>query len=78
MCDSVVLTWILNSLSPELFAGAIFSKTAYEMWKDLQDTYDKVDGSAVFNIHKNINSLKQNGSSLVDYYTSLNSLNNLI
>ena len=57
MCDSVVLTWILNSLSPELFAGAIYSKTAFEMWNELKETYDKVDGSAVFNMHKNINSL---------------------
>nr|GEU28926.1 hypothetical protein [Tanacetum cinerariifolium] len=44
MCNSVVVTWILNSLSSELFAGAIYAKTAYEMWNDLKDTYDKVDG----------------------------------
>ena len=77
-CNSMVVTWILNSLSPELFVATIYCKTTYEMWKDLQDTYDKVDGSAVFNKHKNINSLNQNGSSLADYYNSLNSLNNLI
>nr|GEV57276.1 putative reverse transcriptase, RNA-dependent DNA polymerase, Gag-polypeptide of LTR copia-type [Tanacetum cinerariifolium] len=28
---SVVVTWILNSLSPELFAGTIYAKNAYEM-----------------------------------------------
>lgn len=44
------------------------------MWNDLKDTYDEVDGSAVFNIHKNINSLSQNGSSLADYYNNLISL----
>nr|GEV27468.1 hypothetical protein [Tanacetum cinerariifolium] len=54
MCNSVVVTWILNSLSPELFASAIYAKNAYEMWTDLKDTYDKVDGSAVFNIHKKL------------------------
>ncbi|GJU36944.1 hypothetical protein Tco_1185298 [Tanacetum coccineum] len=41
---------------------------------DLKDTYDKVDGSAVFNLHKNINSLTQNGASLVEYYNNLKSL----
>nr|GEU28992.1 putative Gag-polypeptide of LTR copia-type [Tanacetum cinerariifolium] len=60
MCNSVVVTWILNSLSPDLFVGAIYAKTAYVMWKDLKDTYDKVNGSDVFNLHKNINSLIQN------------------
>ncbi|GJV62489.1 putative RNA-directed DNA polymerase [Tanacetum coccineum] len=74
MCNSVVVTWILNSLSPELFAGAIYAKTASEIWNDLKETYDNVDGSVVFNLHKNINSLNQNGSTLSDYYNKLNSL----
>ncbi|GJW61098.1 ribonuclease H-like domain-containing protein [Tanacetum coccineum] len=37
-------------------------------------TYDKVDGSAVFNLHKSIISLSQNGASLANYYNNLNSL----
>ncbi|GJV04776.1 ribonuclease H-like domain-containing protein, partial [Tanacetum coccineum] len=74
MCNSVVVTWILNSLSPELFAGAIYTKTASEIWNELKETYDKVDGSVVFNLYKNINSLNQNGSTLADYYNKLNSL----
>nr|GEV34952.1 putative ribonuclease H-like domain-containing protein [Tanacetum cinerariifolium] len=45
MCNSVVLTWILNSISPELFVGQVFSKTASVVWADLQETYDKVDGT---------------------------------
>ncbi|GKB43882.1 ribonuclease H-like domain-containing protein [Tanacetum coccineum] len=46
MCNSVVVTWILISLSPDLYAGAIYAKTAFEIWSDLKETYDKVDGSA--------------------------------
>ncbi|GJW29573.1 hypothetical protein Tco_0046448 [Tanacetum coccineum] len=61
MCNSVVVTWILYFLSPDLFGGAIYAKTAYEMWKDLKDTYDRIDGSVVFNLHKNINSLTRHG-----------------
>ncbi|GKC81894.1 ribonuclease H-like domain-containing protein, partial [Tanacetum coccineum] len=48
MCNSVVFTWILNSLSSDLYDGAIYAKSAYELWNDLKDTYDKVDGSAMF------------------------------
>nr|GEY26131.1 ribonuclease H-like domain-containing protein [Tanacetum cinerariifolium] len=40
--------------------GVVFAKSAYELWNDLKDTCDKVDGSDVFNLHKNINSLNQN------------------
>ncbi|GJY48322.1 hypothetical protein Tco_0438278 [Tanacetum coccineum] len=74
MCNSIVVTWILNSLSPDLFVGAIYAKTTYGMWNDLKETYDKVDGYAVFNLHKNINSLSKNGASLAEYYNNLNSL----
>nr|GFA60299.1 hypothetical protein [Tanacetum cinerariifolium] len=52
MFNSVVVTRILNSMSFDLSAGAIYAKTAYEMWKDFNDTYDKVDDFAVFNLHK--------------------------
>ncbi|GKA91488.1 ribonuclease H-like domain-containing protein [Tanacetum coccineum] len=73
MCNFVVFTWILNSLSSDLYVGAIHAKSASEIWNDLKDTYDKVDGSDVFNLHKSINSLNQNGASLADYYNNLNS-----
>ncbi|GJZ34725.1 ribonuclease H-like domain-containing protein [Tanacetum coccineum] len=45
---------ILNSLSPDLFAGAIYAKSAFEMWSDLKETYDKVDGPVLFNLHKSL------------------------
>ncbi|GKB14723.1 putative RNA-directed DNA polymerase [Tanacetum coccineum] len=37
-------------------------------------TYDKVDGSVTFNLHHKINSLRQNGTSIADYYHRLNAL----
>ncbi|GJU76308.1 ribonuclease H-like domain-containing protein [Tanacetum coccineum] len=64
---------ILNSLSSDLYASAIYAKSTFELWNDLKDTYYKVDGSAIFNLHKSINSLNQNGASLADYYNNLNS-----
>ncbi|GKD26492.1 ribonuclease H-like domain-containing protein [Tanacetum coccineum] len=41
---------------------------------DLKDTYNKVDGSYVFNLHKSINSINQSSASLADCYNNLNSL----
>ncbi|XP_071737381.1 uncharacterized protein [Rutidosis leptorrhynchoides] len=70
-CNSVVLSWILNSISEELYSGQIFSATASVVWTELKETYDKVDGSIIFNLHHKINSLKQNGYSLYEYYHKL-------
>ncbi|GKA78444.1 putative RNA-directed DNA polymerase [Tanacetum coccineum] len=41
---------------------------------ELKETYDKVDGSIMFGLHHQINTLKQNGSSIADYYHKLNAL----
>ncbi|GJS40592.1 ribonuclease H-like domain-containing protein [Tanacetum coccineum] len=41
---------------------------------ELKETYDKVDGSIMFGLHNQINTLKHNGSSIADYYHKLNAL----
>nr|XP_043630552.1 uncharacterized protein LOC122601883 [Erigeron canadensis] len=73
-CNAVVLTWILGCVSQELYLGQIFSKNGTNVWQELKDTYDKIDGSVIFNLHHKINSLTQNGSSLSEYYHNLTSL----
>ncbi|GJZ31830.1 putative RNA-directed DNA polymerase [Tanacetum coccineum] len=72
--NAVVLGWILNSITEELFLGQIFSKRARHVWEELKETYDKVDGSVTFNLHHKIHTMKQNGSTLADYYHNLNAL----
>ncbi|GJY44656.1 hypothetical protein Tco_0432869, partial [Tanacetum coccineum] len=72
--NAIILGWILNSISEELFLGHIFSKRAKHVWEELKETYDKVDGSIMFGLHNQINTLKQNGSSIADYYHKLNAL----
>ncbi|KAK1431336.1 hypothetical protein QVD17_07793 [Tagetes erecta] len=71
-CNSVVLSWILNSISEELYVGQIFSKIASEVWDELKETYNKIDGSIIYKLHKQINSASQNGSLISDYYHKLN------
>ncbi|GJT68069.1 putative transcription factor interactor and regulator CCHC(Zn) family protein [Tanacetum coccineum] len=43
-CNVVVLGWILCSLSQELYIGQVYSEIAFEVWSELQETYDKMDG----------------------------------
>ncbi|MFS7910247.1 putative transcription factor interactor and regulator CCHC(Zn) family [Helianthus anomalus] len=73
-CNSIVLTWILNSISDELYVGQVYSELASEVWNDLKETYDKVDGSVVFGLYQKINSVNQNGSSVSDYYHRINTM----
>ncbi|GKE67091.1 ribonuclease H-like domain-containing protein [Tanacetum coccineum] len=72
--NAIVLGWILNSISEKLFLSQIFLKRAKHVWEELKETYDKVDGSIMLGLHNQINTLKQNGSSIADYYHKLNAL----
>ncbi|XP_071708446.1 uncharacterized protein [Rutidosis leptorrhynchoides] len=72
--NSVVLSWVLGCLSEELYSDQIFSNLASIVWKDLKETYDKVDGSMIFKLHHQINTLKQNDNTLSEYYHKLTSL----
>ncbi|GJW72889.1 ribonuclease H-like domain-containing protein [Tanacetum coccineum] len=73
-CNAVVLNWILSSLSQDVYLGHVFSDNAATVWRELQETYDRVDGSIVFNLMQKINSFKQGGLPVSEYYHKLNSL----
>ncbi|KAJ0599026.1 putative RNA-directed DNA polymerase [Helianthus annuus] len=73
-CNSVVLTWLLNSVSEELFLGQVLSKLASEVWTDLKESFYRVDGSIVYDLYKKINFVSQNGSSVAEYYNKLTTM----
>lgn len=53
-CNMIALSWILNTVSKELFTRIIFASSAALLWKDLKERYDKVDGLRVFFLHREI------------------------
>ncbi|GJR10793.1 ribonuclease H-like domain-containing protein [Tanacetum coccineum] len=55
-------------------ADEVLGRQAKHVWEELKETYDKVDGSIMFGLHHQIHTLKQNGSSIADYYHKLNAL----
>ncbi|GJV28979.1 hypothetical protein Tco_1385427 [Tanacetum coccineum] len=54
--------------------GLVYFDNAATVWKELNETYDKVDGYVVYNLLQKINSVKQGGSFVTNYYHRLNSL----
>lgn len=58
ICNSVVTTWILNSLSPEISASVNFADTAHEIWIDLRDRYQRKNSPCVFQIRREIANLQ--------------------
>ncbi|KAH0635991.1 hypothetical protein KY285_035674 [Solanum tuberosum] len=70
-CNAIVLSWIMNCISKELLGGIVYSTNASAVWKDLAEPYDKVDGSHIFQLHKEIATISQGTSSISAYFSRL-------
>ncbi|XP_075097847.1 uncharacterized protein LOC142175167 [Nicotiana tabacum] len=68
-CNAIVLSWIMNCVSPELLSGIVYSLNASEVWKDLKKRFDKIDCSRIFQIHREIAIINQ-GTNLISSYFS--------
>nr|GEV55056.1 hypothetical protein [Tanacetum cinerariifolium] len=54
--------------------GHVFSNHVASVWNELKETYDRIDESIIFNLLQKINSFKQGGLHVSEYYHNLNSL----
>ncbi|XP_073302969.1 uncharacterized protein [Primulina huaijiensis] len=73
-CNAIVLSWIMNAVSKEIFAGIVYSTDAYTVWEDLRERFDRVNGSRIFALHREIGKLVQGSSPISVYYSKLKQL----
>ncbi|XP_016677333.2 uncharacterized protein [Gossypium hirsutum] len=70
-CNAFVLSWILNTMSPDLSTGLVFASDSAAVWTDLKDHFSKVDGSRIFFLHQSIAHLTQGDATVSSYFTQL-------
>ena len=73
-CNAIVLSWIMNCVSKELLSGIVYSTNVAEVWKELSERYDKVDGSRIYQLHKEIATISQGMSTISVYFSRLREL----
>ena len=73
-CNAIVLSWIMNCVSKELLSGIVYSTNAAEVWKELSERYDKVDGSRIYQLHKEIATISQGMNTISVYFSRLREL----
>ncbi|GKA05105.1 reverse transcriptase domain-containing protein, partial [Tanacetum coccineum] len=44
-CNAIVLTWIMNYVSKDVYMGLVYFENVAYVWKELESTYDRVDAS---------------------------------
>ncbi|KAG8381704.1 hypothetical protein BUALT_Bualt05G0000400 [Buddleja alternifolia] len=71
--DSMLMSWLWNSMQPEVSKNYMFLPTAKDIWDTVKRTYSKVqDASVIFEIKTKITSTKQGSLSVTDYYNQMN------
>uniref|UniRef100_A0A7C8YQ79 Retrotransposon Copia-like N-terminal domain-containing protein n=1 Tax=Opuntia streptacantha TaxID=393608 RepID=A0A7C8YQ79_OPUST len=73
-CDYMVVSWLLNSIAPELADAFLYANSARELWDELTERFGQSNGPLLYQIQKEIEDLYQSNDSVAVYYTKLKKL----
>lgn len=73
-CNAIAITWLTCNVSKDLLSGILYSSSANQVWLDLKERFDKINGSRLFQLHRNIFTLTQGTLTVSAYFTKLKSL----
>lgn len=72
--NSMVKSWILNSVSKQIYKSILHFNDAAEIWKDLQARFHITNLPRSYQLSQQIWSLQQGSMDLATYYTTLKTL----
>lgn len=72
--DSVVISWLLNSVSKDIVASIIHGGSASAIWSDLKLRFQQSNGPRQYHLKKELSGLTQGSLTVTQYFTKLKSL----
>jgi RNAse (barnase) inhibitor barstar len=73
-CNTMVLSWILNSIIKDINSSVIYIDFAEAVWIDLKERFSLKNGPRIYQIQKSIFALSQENLSIGAYFTKLKAL----
>ncbi|KZV13796.1 hypothetical protein F511_45032 [Dorcoceras hygrometricum] len=73
-CNSMVISWILNSVSREISDSLLYISTAYEILNDLKESFCQSNAPRIFQIKRLLAELHQGAMDINSYYTKMRTL----
>ncbi|XP_073219713.1 uncharacterized protein [Cicer arietinum] len=73
-CNTMVMSWITNSLEPNIAQSIMWMDSAAEIWHELNDRYHQGDIFRISDLQEEIYGLRQGDSSITIYFTNLKKL----
>ncbi|KAF3777712.1 hypothetical protein EJ110_NYTH45282, partial [Nymphaea thermarum] len=73
--NSLVMVWIVGTLSQEIANEVLHKESAKDMWDSLAATYSQArNETRIMQLHHDIHQMRQDGRPLHTYYSSLKSM----
>lgn len=72
--DNIVISWLLNSVSKDISAIILFAESATEIWNDLSDQFQQCSGPRIFQLRRDLLSLRQDHDSVSVYFIKIKAL----
>ncbi|XP_057999024.1 uncharacterized protein LOC131177875 [Hevea brasiliensis] len=72
--DSMVTSWILNSLSKELVDAFIYATSSKNLWEEIKERFGESNGPLLYQLKREISTLTQDNASVLVYFTKLKKL----
>ncbi|CAN6584026.1 unnamed protein product [Malus baccata var. baccata] len=73
-CNSLVKTWLVNSISPEIQSSIIYCDLAYQVWEDLKERFSQTNNMQLYHIESAIHDCTQGTITMSSYFTKLKAL----
>ena len=72
--NSMISSWILNSISPHIFGSVIYRNTAMEVWNSLKNRFLQANGPWISQLQKQISTIMQGDAILTTFFIDLRPL----
>ncbi|XP_073138349.1 uncharacterized protein [Henckelia pumila] len=73
-CNSMVTSWILNSVVRDIADSLMYKTTCREVWVDLRDRFVQSNAPRIYQFKKFLSGLHQGSMDISAYYTKLKTL----
>lgn len=73
-CNSLVKSWILNSVTTQIYRSILRLSDATDIWNDLHSRFHMTNLPRTYNLTQEIQDLRQGSLTHSDYYTKLKTL----
>jgi hypothetical protein len=73
--NAMLMSWLLNSMTPDINASFLRPSTAYDIWDAVAQTYfTGNDASQIYELRRKAHETRQQGKSLASYFSALQTI----